>query len=145
MRLNSIRPIGALALTLTLLGLASVAAAATPDSGAGVNRLADELLAHLQETSVYVRLQTGLKITALDPISIEHEQAEAKFNSAMLARLNAVTLDTLPHEQWLLAKMLRHTFESGAHADEEWVDLSTVHHLTRILAETATLYCGSAT
>jgi acetylornithine deacetylase len=34
---------------------------------------------------------------------------------------------------------------AGAHADEEWVDLSTVHNLTRILAETATLYCGSAT
>jgi acetylornithine deacetylase len=34
---------------------------------------------------------------------------------------------------------------AGAHADEEWVDLGTVHKLTQILAESATLYCGSST
>ncbi len=30
---------------------------------------------------------------------------------------------------------------AGAHADEEWVDLGTVHDLTRILADAAIAYC----
>lgn len=34
---------------------------------------------------------------------------------------------------------------AGAHAAEEWVDLATVHDLTRILAEAASAYCGRTT
>jgi uncharacterized protein (DUF885 family) len=113
---------------LTLILVAPVAEPATPAvaDGAGVvNALADELLAHLRATSAYVRLQSGLPVTSFDPITLEHAQAEAKLNQKMLARVDAVALDKLAHEQWLLAKMLRHTFASGAHADENyWLEFA---------------------
>jgi acetylornithine deacetylase len=32
----------------------------------------------------------------------------------------------------------------GAHADEEWVDLASVHRLATVLADTAMRYCGTA-
>lgn len=108
---------------LTLILVAPMPVPATPagaDGAATVNALADELLAHLRATSAYVRLQSGLPITSFDPITLEHARAEAKFNQKMLARVDAVALDKLSHDQWLLAKMLRHTFASGAHADENY-------------------------
>jgi uncharacterized protein (DUF885 family) len=106
---------------LTLLfgfGLPGAVSAASSDDA--VNALADDLLAHMQGTSAYVRLQSGLKITALDPVSLEQAQAETKFNAQMLARLNAIKLSELNHDQWLFAKTLHHALESGAHAEENY-------------------------
>lgn len=99
----------------------SVTAAPTPtksDAAASVNALADELLAHLRETSASVRLQSGLPIESLDSITLERAQDEAKFSKQMLARVDAIALDALPQEQWLLAKMLHHSFVAGAQAEE---------------------------
>jgi hypothetical protein len=109
---------------LALLFTAPPALAAT-DGAATVNALADELLTQLRETSAYVRMQSGLPIRAFDPITLVRAQEEAKFSKRMLARLDAVALEKLPHDQWLLAKMLRHTFASGTHADENyWFDFA---------------------
>jgi uncharacterized protein (DUF885 family) len=113
---------------LTLIFVAPIPLPAAPvatQGAATVNALADELLAHLSATSAYVRLQRGLPIGTFDPITLENAKAEAKFSQQLLARVDAVALDKLPHEQWLLAKMLRDTFASGAHADENyWFDFA---------------------
>ena len=95
-------------------------APAVSDGAVSVNTLADELLAHLRETSAFVRLQSGLPIGTFDRIALEQAQQEAKFSKQMLARVDAIALDTLPQEQWLLAKMLRHRFAAGAHAEESY-------------------------
>jgi hypothetical protein len=38
----------------------------------------------------------------------------------MLSRLDALKLDKLTHDQWLLAKTLRHSFEAGTHAEDNY-------------------------
>ena len=96
-------------------------ASAAADPARQVNSLADELLAHLRETSASVRMQSGLAVTELDDITPEYVQREAQFSRSMLARLDALNIAELPHEQWLLAKMLRHTFASGAESDNSGV------------------------
>lgn len=93
------------------------------DPAAQVNGLADKLLAHMRETSPYVRLVSGLPITQLDDMTPEYAQREAQFSRDMLARLDAVKIAELPHDQWLLAQMLRHTFASAADGDKDyWLD-----------------------
>jgi uncharacterized protein (DUF885 family) len=120
MPLHALRSTGCLAFLILLLGIGLPAAASATSSDDAVNALADELLAHMQATSAYVRLQSGLTITDFDPINLEHERSEAKFNAQMLVQLNAIKLDELNHDQWLLAKTLHHSFESGAHAEDNY-------------------------
>lgn len=78
------------------------------------------MLAYFRDTSVAKRLQNGLPITHLDDLSIEQARRESEFSRRSLTRLESVDIDTLPHEQWLLARMLRHTFETGAQALEDY-------------------------
>jgi uncharacterized protein (DUF885 family) len=87
---------------------------------ATVDALANELLAHLRATNAYVRLLDGLPVTRFDPITFTHAQQEAQFNKQMLARLGHIQLSALTHEEWLLAGMLRQTFLTGSHADENY-------------------------
>jgi uncharacterized protein (DUF885 family) len=128
--LTQLRLARSLVLLAVILGTplptrAASTAPATVDGSDPVNSLANELLAHLQATSAYVRLQSGLPIAAFEPVTLARAQEEAKFNQQMLARIDAVALANLPHEQWLLAKMLRHTFRIGAHAEENyWFDFA---------------------
>lgn len=128
----SIRCLGCLLLS-TLLGAAQAAPAASARAGSAaaagdavtITSLADELLAHLRANSAYARLQDGLPITEFDPITIARAREEAEFNQRMLTRIDTVELGRLPHEQWLLAEMLRHSFITGAHADENyWLDFA---------------------
>lgn len=124
MTLRECLKVAGMVLAGALLSASHLASAAIDDA-ARVNALADELLAHLRAGSAYVRLQSGLPITEFDAITFEHAQDEAKFHKRMLARVNAIELDKLPHEPWLLAKMLHHTFASGAQADENyWLDFT---------------------
>jgi uncharacterized protein (DUF885 family) len=96
-----------------------------PDGSAAVTTLADELFAHLRQTNSFVQLQSGLQIDTFDPVTLEFAQAEAKFHQQRLARLDAIETDALPGEQWLLAKMLRHTFETGTRAEENyWLEFA---------------------
>jgi uncharacterized protein (DUF885 family) len=113
------------------LVLASVIAAAAgsgalgADGGARVTGLADELLAHLKATSAYVRLQSGLPIGEFDPVTPENARANAAFSRSMLARLDAIDLASLAHEDWLLAWMLHQTFTTGSFADQNyWFDFA---------------------
>src|SRR5580698_6624003 len=75
-----------------------------------INAQADELLKHLQETSAYARLQSKLPITRLDDFTPEQAAREGEFSRAHLKQLNQIALAGVPHEQWLLAELLRHTF-----------------------------------
>jgi uncharacterized protein (DUF885 family) len=111
-------------LTVVLLGGTRLACAAGSNASA-VSTLADELLTHLRATSTYVRMQSGLTISAFDPITLERAQEESGFNRKMLARADAIKLGGLPHEQWILARILRHQFEIGVHAEEDyWFDFA---------------------
>lgn len=104
-----------------------VLARATPDPAAEINALADELLMHLRATSAYVRLQSNLPINEFDPITLERAQQEAQFSKRMLHRLDRIDLAAVPHDQWLLAKMLDHSFRSGSFADQNfWFDFAVV-------------------
>ncbi len=87
---------------------------------AQVDALADELLAHLRDTNADIRLRSGLPITRLDDLTPEQARRESEFCRERLARLDGIALAELPHEQWLLARMLRHTFASGANAEEDY-------------------------
>lgn len=105
--------------------LAGGPVAAAAGSPAAVTTLADELLAHFTATSAYVKAQSGLPVGEFDPITLKRARAEAAFNKAMLARLDAVDLAQLPHDQWLLARMLHQTFATGAYADQNyWFDFA---------------------
>jgi len=104
---------------------ASGSLAAAADSRGEVTRLADELLAHFKASSAYVRSQSGLPVGTFDPITLERARAEATFNKAMLARLDALDVAALPHDEWLLARMLQQTFATGAFADQNyWFDFA---------------------
>src|SRR5580698_5660343 len=104
---GTLKALRVLALAALLSGASAAQAA---DGAAAVTGLADELLAHLKATSAYVRAQSGLEIGEFDPITPEAAAQEATFNKAMLARLDAVKPESLPHEEWLLARMLHQTF-----------------------------------
>lgn len=107
----------------TLFASGPIASAA--DGRAGVTGLADELLAHFKATSAYVRSQSGLPVGTFDSITLKRAQAEATFNKAMLARLDAIDLAALAHDEWLLAGMLHQTFATGAFADQNyWFDFA---------------------
>lgn len=102
------------------LPAASAPATTAASDAATVTTLADELLMHLKETSASVRMQSGLPVGTFDPITLENAQSEAAFSKQMLARVDSLALDTLPQDQWLLAKMLRHRFASGTHAEQSY-------------------------
>ena len=109
-----------------------------------INAQADELLKHLQETSAYARLQSKLPVTRLDDFTVEQAARESEFSRVHLKQLNQIALAGVPHEQWLLAELLRHTFESGVHAQEDyWLTFTVtpysggwlvVSNITRIFA-----------
>lgn len=101
------------------VGCATVNSSAAPDATT-VDALASDLLAHLRDTSVAVRLASGLPISRLDDLSVEQAQRESDFSRRQLAKLQSVDLAKLSHEQWLLARMLRHTFETGSQALEDY-------------------------
>ena len=96
---------------------AATSAASPAEASKQVTVLADELLAHLEQTYAMVKLARGAPIEAFDPITLESAQAQAKFGRDALQRLDAIAIDSLPGEQWLLAKLLRHTFATQANAD----------------------------
>ena len=109
-----------------------------------INAQADELLKHLQETSAYARLQSKLPVTRLDDFTVEQAARESEFSRVHLKQLDQIALAGVPHEQWLLAELLRHTFESGVHAQEDyWLTFTVtpysggwlvVSNITRIFA-----------
>jgi uncharacterized protein (DUF885 family) len=106
---------------------APLLAPAAPDPVGEVNALADELLMHLSATSAYVRLQSNLPINEFDPITLGRAQQETQFSKRMLQRLDRIDLVAVPHDQWLLARMLDHTFRSGSLADQNyWFDFAVV-------------------
>jgi uncharacterized protein (DUF885 family) len=92
-------------------------------AAAEVNKLADELLEHLRSTSAYVRMLSNLPVSEIDDFTFERAQQEADFSRSALSRLQAVQIDGLPQDQWLLAKLLEHTYETGVHtADDYWLN-----------------------
>jgi uncharacterized protein (DUF885 family) len=56
-------------------------------------------------------------VATLDPVTLESAQKQAHFSREMLAHLDASSLDDLPHEQWLLAKILHHELVRSAETD----------------------------
>ena len=121
----------------------------TPNAAAAkaveqINAQADELLKHLQETSAYARLQSKLPVTRLDDFTVEQAARESEFSRVHLKQMDQIALAGVPHEQWLLAELLRHTFESGVHAQEDyWLTFTVtpysggwlvVSNITRIFA-----------
>ncbi len=109
-----------------------------------INAQADELLKHLQETSAYARLQSKLPVTRLDDFTVEQAARESEFSRVHLKQMGQIALAGVPHEQWLLAELLRHTLESGVHAQEDyWLNFAVtpysggwliVSNITRIFA-----------
>jgi uncharacterized protein (DUF885 family) len=109
-----------------------------------INAQADELLKHLQETSAYARLQSKLPVTRLDDFTVEQAARESEFSRVHLKQMDQIALAGVPHEQWLLAELLRHTFESGVHGQEDyWLNFAVtpysggwliVSNITRIFA-----------
>ena len=109
-----------------------------------INAQADELLKHLQETSAYARLQSKLPVTRLDDFTVEQAARESEFSRVHLKQMDKIALAGVPHEQWLLAQLLRHTFESGVQAQEDyWLTFTVtpysggwlvVSNITRIFA-----------
>ena len=121
----------------------------TPNAAAAkaveqINAQADELLKHLQETSAYARLQSKLPVTRLDDFTVEQAARESEFSRVHLKQMDKIALAGVPHEQWLLAQLLRHTFESGVQAQEDyWLTFTVtpysggwlvVSNITRIFA-----------
>lgn len=98
----------------------AIAATAPADAAKQVTVLADELLAHVEQSYAMVKLQRGKPVDAFDPITLEAAQADAKYGRDALQRLDAIAIDSLPAEQWLLAKLLRHTFATQAHAEDSY-------------------------
>jgi uncharacterized protein (DUF885 family) len=121
----------------------------TPNAAAAkaveqINAQADDLLKHLQETSAYARLQSKLPVTRLDDFTVEQAARESEFSRGHLKQMDQIALAGVPHEQWLLAELLRHTFESGVHGEEDyWLNFAVtpysggwliVSNITRIFA-----------
>jgi uncharacterized protein (DUF885 family) len=104
---------------------AATSAAQPADASKQVTALADELLADLEQHSAMVKLQRGEQIDAFDPITLETARADAKQGREALRRLDAIAIDGLPSQQWLLAKLLKHTFTAQANAEDSyWFDLA---------------------
>lgn len=90
-----------------------------------VNKLADELLERLRSTSAYVRMLSNLPVSEIDDMTPEQAQEEAAFHRAALERLRAIEIDRLPQDEWLLVRLLEHSYETGIHAaDDYWLDFA---------------------
>jgi len=87
---------------------------------ADVNKLADELLEHMRASSSYVQFLSNVPVTQIEDLTPEEAQKEADFHRAALARLKAVKIADLPQEQWLLSRLLEHTYDQGQHAAEDY-------------------------
>jgi uncharacterized protein (DUF885 family) len=122
---------------------AATSAAAPADASKQVTMLADELLAYLEQNSAMVKLQRGKQIDAFDPITLEAAQADAKYGRDVLKRLDAIAIDSLPAEQWLLAKLLRHTFTTQANAENSyWFDLAVTPYASGWLVAAHQILAG---
>ncbi len=104
---------------------AATSAVSPEDASKQVTVLADELLVNLEQTYAMVKLARGAPIDGFDPITPEAAQAQATFGREALQRLDGIAIDRLDGEQWLLAKLLRHTFATQANADKSyWFDFA---------------------
>jgi uncharacterized protein (DUF885 family) len=83
-------------------------------------RLADDLLAHLRQTSAQTRHRSGAPVGHLDDLSFDAARREAAYCRDGLAALDGVALGELGHEEWLLARLLRHRLASGADAELDY-------------------------
>jgi uncharacterized protein (DUF885 family) len=116
-----------------------------------VDSLAKEWLAHQRQVHAYVRLQSGLSIDEFDPVTLQASRQEARFNQQMLRRLDALPRSGLPHEQWLLAMILRHALVTGADAEQAyWLAFSVTPyaggdalHTAQAILATQSLKCAS--
>ncbi|MFC4311957.1 DUF885 domain-containing protein [Steroidobacter flavus] len=82
--------------------------------------LADELLAYFERSSAMVKLLRGKQVDAFDSITFEAALDGAKYGRVGLQRLDAIALESLPEEQWLLASLLRHTFTTLANGEHSY-------------------------
>ncbi len=71
-----------------------------------LNAITDELFQHRQATEYSVRVQTGLPITELADFTLETVEKEAAFAQGLLDRLQAIPVDTLPHDQAIMKALL---------------------------------------
>jgi len=85
-----------------------------------VHRLADDYLAHLRATSAQIRRRSGLPVEYLDDLSFDAARTEAAYCRDGLAVLAALPLDGLEPDHWLLARLLRHSFQSGIDAESDY-------------------------
>ncbi len=114
--------IGLLCLLAALFALPIAAQAGEGTGDAQVDRLADDLLVHLERTSVSARIEANLPVTQFDDLSLAAAQREAKYSRVQLAKLRTVSLDRLSPAQWVLAQALRNYLLTGAHAaDDYWL------------------------
>ena len=87
---------------------------------AALRWLADRLLARLEATNISVRLQRRLPFDRFPDFTPGHALEEARFNRHMLERLKSVSTGSLPHQEMLLAGILKQSFESGTTADLDY-------------------------
>ena len=85
-----------------------------------IHHLADDMLAHLRQTSAQARRRSGMPIESLDDLSFDAARREAAYCREGLAALEHIPLGELGHEEWLLARLLRHSFVSGIDAEADY-------------------------
>lgn len=87
---------------------------------AEVDALADELLEHWRATSAQIQFQSNLPVTQIEDLTFDQARKDAEFSRAALLRLRAIDLSKLPEDRWVLARLLEHTYDQGAHAAEDY-------------------------
>jgi uncharacterized protein (DUF885 family) len=107
----------ATSLALVFLWLSAPLKAFEVGNAPTLDSVANQLQAHLLATQAYVRFLSKLPVEEFDELTYERAREDSKFNKKVLAQLDAISTEALPHDQWVFARILHHALQVGSGAD----------------------------
>jgi hypothetical protein len=67
-----------------------------------LDSVASQPQAHLLATQAYVRFLSKVPVEEFDELTYERARQDGRFNKKVLAQLDAISNEALPHDQWCL-------------------------------------------
>lgn len=134
------------ACAVLLLAACAGAPPTATDHAATVAALAEDAWQHLLEQNPYLQNRQGMRVTELPDLSEEDAAREVEWARSMLARIEALPVDELSHEDALTVECLRWDYQIAVDGEPwYWHQFPITPYQAGFMASAAQLMLGSYT